>query len=357
MKYKLLSVSKYSQRSNTEIGVNIGDYVQALAASQFLPKIDGFLDRDEDLKSYTGERCKMIMNGWYMHDPTNWPPSESIIPLFVAFHLNSTVEKEMLSSESIDYLKSKEPIGCRDNRTMRLLQKAGIDAYFSGCLTLTLGRTYRTSNKTLKIYIVDPAYPCSFNLRNFFEALSIFLACPKDVVKLLRNKNLLLHNGRNAIMKFIKTSLYYKEYSRVFTRDVVMEAEYVLQDDDHFVTDFKDDEARLAEAERLIRLYASAAMVITTRIHCALPCLGLETPVVYIDRVLDTEESKCRLDGLKELFNVVKIEKGKLTPEFIFPQSFDPTNLPKNKDHWRGLATKLIDRCINFIKSNEDSVG
>lgn len=308
MKHKLLSVSKYSQRPKSEIDINIGDYVQALAASQFLPRIDGFLDRDEDLKSYDGEKCKMIMNGWYMHDPANWPPSESIIPLFVAFHLNSTVEKEMLSDESIQYLKSKAPIGCRDNRTMRLLQEAGIDAYFSGCLTLTLGHTYKTSNRTKKIFIVDPAYPCSFNLGNFFKALSVFSSHPKDVIKLLNNKNLKLHIGRNSIAKFIKTALYYKEYSRVFTRDVVMEAEYVLQDDDHFVKDFKDDKARLAEAERLIRQYASAAMVITTRIHCALPCLGLETPVVYIDRVVDTEESKCRLDGLKDLFNVVKIQ-------------------------------------------------
>lgn len=48
MKYKLLAVSKFPNIS----GVNIGDYVQALASSQFLPHIDGFIDRDEDLKDY-----------------------------------------------------------------------------------------------------------------------------------------------------------------------------------------------------------------------------------------------------------------------------------------------------------------
>ena len=50
MKYKLLAVSKFPNIS----GVNIGDYVQALASSQFLPHIDGFIDRDEDLKDYAG---------------------------------------------------------------------------------------------------------------------------------------------------------------------------------------------------------------------------------------------------------------------------------------------------------------
>ena len=101
MKYKLLAVSKFPNIS----GVNIGDYVQALASSQFLPHIDGFIDRDEDLKDYAGEPCKVIMNGWYMHLPQNWPPSDLIDPLFVAFHLNSGVKEVLLSSQSIAYLK------------------------------------------------------------------------------------------------------------------------------------------------------------------------------------------------------------------------------------------------------------
>ena len=72
MKYKLLSVSK----SPKLVGINIGDYIQALAAAQFYPHIDGFIDRDEDLKDYDGEPCKVIMNGWNMHNPENWPPSK-----------------------------------------------------------------------------------------------------------------------------------------------------------------------------------------------------------------------------------------------------------------------------------------
>lgn len=81
MNYKLLSVS-------TEGQVNIGDYIQALASKQFLPHLDGFIQREE-LKGYNEEECKVIMNGWYMHHPENWPPSNKIIPLYVAFHINS----------------------------------------------------------------------------------------------------------------------------------------------------------------------------------------------------------------------------------------------------------------------------
>lgn len=56
---------------------NIGDYIQALASAQFLPHIDGFINR-EKLKDYKEEPCSVIMNGWYIHNPEQWPPSNKI---------------------------------------------------------------------------------------------------------------------------------------------------------------------------------------------------------------------------------------------------------------------------------------
>lgn len=35
-------------------------------------------------------------------------------------------------------------------------------------------------------------------------------------------------------------------------------------------------------AKYLIRKYAKAKLVVTSRIHCALPCLGIETPVIFV---------------------------------------------------------------------------
>lgn len=151
MEYKLLSISK-----NID-GVNIGDYIQALASSQFYPRIDGFVERDE-LSLYDDEDCKVIMNGWYMAKPENWPPSRHINPLFVAFHINSKAKDSMLSKESIEYLKKYEPIGCRDTYTMDLLKGKGIDAYFSGCMTLTLGYKYKRKVCGNKVYFVDPYF-------------------------------------------------------------------------------------------------------------------------------------------------------------------------------------------------------
>ena len=43
--------------------VNIGDYVQALAARQYFDNIGVYLDRDKDFALYQGEDVKIIMNG------------------------------------------------------------------------------------------------------------------------------------------------------------------------------------------------------------------------------------------------------------------------------------------------------
>lgn len=345
MRYKLLAVSKFPNIS----GVNIGDYIQALASSQFLPNVDGFIDRDEELKDYAGEPCKVIMNGWYMHIPQNWPPSNLINPLFVAFHINSGVKKELLSHTSLSYLKNHQPIGCRDLNTVELLKNNGIEAYFSGCMTLTLGEKYHSEEKEDKAYIVDPIFNGRLSINRIFKAICTILLHPIDTFKLCRIKQLRIHYGRNFVSKIIKTSLYYKEYSTVFGRNLVMNSTYVTQESMYYKTHFKTDKERLAEAERLVKMYAMARLVITSRIHCALPCLGLETPVIYLEKGNDIEESKCRLGGLRELFNIIKVDDGTLTPQFNISLPITISNRPANKDTWRKLANELKRRCKEFV--------
>lgn len=344
MKYKLLAVSKSPKLSR----INIGDYVQALASSQFLPQVDGFIDRDEDLKDYSGEPCKVIMNGWYMHNPKNWPPTEKIIPLFVAFHINSEAKKELLSPSSKAYLKSHQPIGCRDLNTMELLTKNGIEAYFSGCMTLTLGKKYYSKEKKTTTYIVDPLYNGSLKGWNIFRAIYETLLHPFEIFKLCRTKGLYLYSGRNILNKYIKTALYYKEYTRIFDRKIIMESIYISQGSRH-QEKCKSNQKLLEEAEHLVKLYSTAQLVITSRIHCALPCLGIETPVIYIENGQDVETSLCRMGGLRELFNIITIDKGVLIPQFDTTLPITASNHPMNKDSWKVLAQKMIRKCTEFI--------
>ena len=92
---------------------NLGDYIQKIAAKQFLKEKIIEIDRD-NLNNYIGEKIKLIINGWFMEKPNNWPPSNKIIPFFISFHINPIIEKYILNKNGVEYLKKHEPIGCRD---------------------------------------------------------------------------------------------------------------------------------------------------------------------------------------------------------------------------------------------------
>ena len=59
-----------------------------------------YIDR-EKLKSYDGEPVSLLMNGWFMHDITQFPPSDKITPIFISMHVNN----EILIKNNIKYFK------------------------------------------------------------------------------------------------------------------------------------------------------------------------------------------------------------------------------------------------------------
>ena len=338
MKYKLLSIKGQG-------GVNIGDYIQALASSQFLPQIDGFIDR-ERLKDYNSEECKLIMNGWYIHNAQQWPPSSKIIPLYVAVHFNSTVKDKLLSNESIAYLKQYEPIGCRDTNTVKLLQSKGVNAYFSGCMTLTLGRNYHSEIKENKYYFVDPCFVTHWNLyTTFYNA--IYLLFHWRPICIIAKKH---PDPKKGLRKKMIMTAFYREYKRFFRKEILINAEYINQQSIEYIRKFSTDEELLKEAERLVKCYAKAKLVVTSRIHCALPCLGLGTPVIYTEDAHQSEASACRFGGLRELFNILKWNNGHLVKEFGGKIPLDDTSSWSNKATWKELAERLATQCTRFCK-------
>jgi lipopolysaccharide biosynthesis glycosyltransferase len=69
----------------------------------------------------------------------DFPYHPHLRPVFVSFHVN---RPDMLDDEALAYLRAHGPIGCRDWSTVFLLLSAGVDAFFSGCLTSTLDGLY-----------------------------------------------------------------------------------------------------------------------------------------------------------------------------------------------------------------------
>lgn len=339
MKFKLLSV--HSEGVN-----NIGDYIQALASAQYLPVIDGFVNREE-LKQYEDDECKLFMNGWYMHNPQNWPPSKKIHPLFVSFHLNTSVANKMLSEKGFNYLKQHSPIGCRDTNTVRLLTENGIDAYFSGCMTLTLGKTFSSKEKDAIDYFVDPIIPKSMNPATLSRNILFLLLNWKDTL-MVTSKLYFSHEA--TIKRVIITAGFIRLYSKVISRQIIKNATYIYHENSTYCKDFYTDEERLKEAERLVKLYSRARFVVTNRIHCALPCLSMGTPVLFTHKADDPLVSFCRFGGLIDLFNVVIFKTNRIKPAFEIEKKIDDNNIPRNKDSWKIYAEQLNQTCIEFVK-------
>lgn len=343
MEYKLLSVSKHCNQ------INIGDYVQALASSQFLPSIDGFVDRDYDLQDLDGVPCKIIMNGWYMSHPENWPPSDRFSPLFVAFHINSKYADKLLSKKSLEYLKQHEPIGCRDTFTLELLRERGIDAYFSGCMTLTLGKNYKADAHNDEIYFVDPLVENNVTIKARLTIFAFMAMHFATVSKMARHYHF---SGKGYIKRLYHATQVYKTYRCVLAKSLLKKAHYIFQMSNEYVDKYPTDMARLNVAEELIKKYATAKFVITSRIHCALPCIGMETPVIFIDGTASSVDSACRLGGLKDFFKyVILYDRGRLLPQFEVKNKIDIESSFDLPLSWKGYAESLEKRCIQFINN------
>lgn len=321
---------------------NVGDYIQSLAARQhFDGEVDVYLQR-EALNEYDGQAVKVILNGWFMHRPETWPPSPLIHPLFVSFHINSVAVEEMLRSESVQYLRSHQPIGCRDRGTAELLKGKGVDAYFSGCLTLTLGKTYKRSSDAKGIVFVDPYYPIDHTPAGVLNAVLVMKSNFKTVKRIA-----LARYSTVNFKSLIKASQFYKYYSQIFEDEVLESATYVEQELPN--ANFSNDDEKFAFADKLLRNYSSSQYVVTSRIHCALPCLGIGTPVLYVNNVNQSETSYCRLDGLLELFNVIHFDNGVWAGFGIEAGSkFSKSSRFDNQTRHHAIVASLIDKCEKF---------
>lgn len=336
MKHALLVYKDFNNH------INIGDYVQSLAAEQFLPKVDTYINR-ENLNEYDGPKTKLIMNGWFLHEPQNWPPADCIDPLFISFHLNSKAYEILDNPRAIEYFKRHVPIGCRDKLTADHLQKKGVEAYFSSCLTTTLGESYNYDGERKGIYFVDPYFTFKNDILSAFKYFIILLLNFRKI-KIISQK---LYRSL-TFKNLLKTASFYLQYRKKFESSLLVNAEYVT----HSIHRDKlpSEEERFKHAKYLINKYAKAKLVITTRIHCALPSIGLGTPVIYIDDLNKSKNSACRLDGLLQYFNVIQYDNGELKKtSFTQRGKISENSNIKNDVNINHTVSDLIKKCKDFL--------
>lgn len=313
---------------------NIGDYVQPVAILQFCDSTPEFIDREQlsVYQSKNEERTNVIVNGTYLWKSDNWPPSKDINPLFVSMHIFPMAEQKLFSDNNIKYWKEHEPIGCRDISTLRMFQKRNIDAYFSACATLTLGEKYAYNGLRKGIIFVDPYIPlplfedgASFKkivFSEIFPTLSFFFANRKIVNRLSSIEYFSQYGPKwghshykgikRLIMRHYHALQFYRLYSQKFSDEFLLDAEYVTHMYRLNSKSKETDKDLCHIAEQLIIKYSKAQIVVTSRIHAALPCLGLNTPVIF--SLSSNMESKNiqfntpgRFEGIIDFFRVLRI--------------------------------------------------
>ncbi|WP_411338703.1 polysaccharide pyruvyl transferase family protein [Sphingopyxis sp. J-6] len=314
---------------------NEGDYIQSLAALQYLPAVDKFVSR-EALSDYRGETLSMILNGWFMHRPQKWPPSNDIDPLFVSFHINRPFEAALTSPASLDYFRRFPEIGCRDIRTASILNERGVPAYYSGCLTLTLGQTvqHKPDPQGGDILLVDVAHAV--------PSLGGFLRAPvRSKLSHLRSGSILHVGGANRLIRKLIRAVPSDLRDRVKVLGN-------LQPGDGVST-----QARLDLARARLEQYSRASLVITSRIHAALPCLAMGTPVLFIKYGQKSKSNMYRFRGIIDLMNVIDFDgdmpENGFESDYYRIEDIDFRAPPSNPTRHVPLAEALIARCRQWV--------
>jgi len=326
---------------------NIGDDIQSLAALQFLPRVDYIINRDyiAYVKCKDNKKIKAIMNGWFMIRPENWPPPSCIEPLFISFHLApKAATKMVIQQNSIEYFK-RYKVGCRDLWTLRLMRRWKVDAWFSGCLTLTLDYGLRKLKRSNKILIVDldpialkyvphsvlrEAEIITHNLINDSSystlsrsfILSMRKTLPEEV-RLVFRKSKVIKKMWNTIMEFDESL----RYRKLFTKASKI----------HLVT-------RLLRALSYVKKYALAKLVLTSRLHAALPAVAFGTSVIFVHRNLNDP----RFIGLIKYVNHYELREFKK-----IARTLDYNNPPINPhgSELKELKQKLLKTVLSFVSN------
>jgi hypothetical protein len=213
-------------------------------------------------------------------------------PLFISFHLRPsapsrlrrwapTPEKMILRKHG-HYLRARAPVGARDRFTEDLFARYDVPSYYSGCLTLTV--TARAGEEHGRVVACDLAPP-------LIDAL-----------------------GR----RFGEAPLVVTQHEAPATPERI----------------------RREKAERLLSTYAGARCVVTSRLHCALPCLALGTPVLFIP-------SMAHPWRLQPAFDLARWTTAE---DFLAGRDgFDVRSPPPNPERHRPLADHLARTCRAFV--------
>jgi hypothetical protein len=249
---------------------NIGDDVQTLALCQYLGEPDMFVDRDRFPQYANAGPIRLIANGFFICGP--FPPPANIEVIYAALCASSLNNND---KATIEHLRAAEPIGCRDQHSVRWCTNLGIAAYFASCLSILLSRSI-PYDPTGPIVTVD--------------------VNPKLLPPFEQPMLALTHRIRSA--------------------------------------NYHSPQMRLDAMQKRLDVYQRASMVITNRLHVAMPCLGLGVPLVMVE----ADSLGFRFTALPDFLSVHKKDELKTI-------SLNPDDHRYDVTSWKQMvATRLRER-------------
>ena len=251
------------------------------------------VDRDFSLLQSQEGTVWLPVCGWfahpiYHHKPT-LPFAKNIIPIFMSFHVSNY---DIFDDELFAYLKAHEPIGCRDLLTVRSLREQGIEAFFNGCVTLTLGDVY-------------PPFEGERHGR--------------------------YHGAYNE-----KTPV--EGYETVVHLDARM-----------WERSFDEN---IAVADDMLRTYHHAEDVITPLLHCLLPCRAMHTPVTFTNK----KEGDPRFEGLVDADQAERdrlVARFRAKYQAVFDAIFEGKSREEVFAAWREACREDIERTTAMLDAVE----
>mmetsp|Transcript_15316 Transcript_15316/g.33094 ORF Transcript_15316/g.33094 Transcript_15316/m.33094 type:complete len:934 (-) Transcript_15316:182-2983(-) len=268
---------------------NKGDETQSFGPTHFLPHIDVFVDREAMLSRYKKpqqwrmpngsditSQITIVLNAWYDGTRIEWPPGPGLNPIMVSMYFGpGFVERISKKKATHDVFLEHSPIGARDLHTLEVMKQVWPDvpSFFSACGTqLIRNPSGLDVEREDFIFVVD--------------------AKPNLVAKIVPEEE------QHKIVNF-------KQMAKK--------------------ADMWTTLKRFDMSWRQVTLMSRAKLVITSRIHSALPSLGMGTPVIFIStagslpgasrNIVDT-----RTAGLVNLFH--QVTESKETGELSGHESF-----------------------------------
>ena len=307
--------------------LNLGDEIQSVIVKKLLPRVDEYVDGCYLHQVKSEPRMKLIIHGCFNSNSGHWPQSEDIKPLFISFHIGEYTREAYTQPHNVEYLKQYEPIGCRDLYTLEIVQSKGIKAYFSGCITSLL-EPY-TGKRTEEILLTDLepnlVKPVKQIITNAIEVHHGEGLPVEEMSGRLRNISPILFQAVKASRIHRVLGLIQQNYVRSRTTNVITEY-------------------RMARAEALLFQYARAKLVITSRLHAALPCVAFGTPVIFVHRDLNSPRFLKLLDCVPT-YSVEEFKRRIKRAELDVPTF---VSKPVN-----GLRENLLHTYKKFIKTKK----